>query len=211
MKKAETKDRIKEALEKRGMKQSELVEKTGIDKGQLSSYLAGRYRPKQNNLHLIAEALKVDEAWLMGYDVPMEQNFHSTFSMCYDMSNFAKHTENEDKILNYFSKLNFKGEIEAIKRVKELTYVPDYTKNKENLFEEIPGTFEITETPDLPNDTDDFAVHTENSDNSFTIPLHDLLDCVELNAAHARTDIPESEKTATRKQQEEDIMDDPNF
>lgn len=73
MKKAETKDRIKKALEIRDMKQSELVEKTGIDKGQMSSYLAGRYKPKQNNLHLIAEALSVDEAWLMGYDVPMEK------------------------------------------------------------------------------------------------------------------------------------------
>ena len=73
MKKAETKDRIREALDIREMKQAELVEKTGRDKGQMSSYLAGRYKPKQNNLHLIAEALSVDEAWLMGYDVPMER------------------------------------------------------------------------------------------------------------------------------------------
>ena len=42
MKNAETKDRIKKALEVREMRQSELVEKTGIDKGQMSSYLAGR-------------------------------------------------------------------------------------------------------------------------------------------------------------------------
>ena len=74
MKNAETKDRIKKALGIREMKQSELVEKTGIDKGQMSSYLAGRYKPKQENLSLIAEALGVDEAWLMGYDVPMERN-----------------------------------------------------------------------------------------------------------------------------------------
>ncbi|KAA6136509.1 helix-turn-helix domain-containing protein [[Clostridium] symbiosum] len=74
MKKAETKDRIKAALEIRDMKQSELVEKTGIDKGQMSSYITGRYKPKQENLNLIAEALSVDEAWLMGYDVPMERN-----------------------------------------------------------------------------------------------------------------------------------------
>lgn len=73
MKKALTKDRIKEALELRGMKQSELVEKTGIDKGQMSSYLSGRYKPKQENLNLIANALSVDEAWLIGYDVPMER------------------------------------------------------------------------------------------------------------------------------------------
>lgn len=73
MKKGETKDRLKEALNLRGMKQSELVEKTGIDKGQISSYIAGKYSPKQNNLYLIAKALSVDEAWLMGYDVAMER------------------------------------------------------------------------------------------------------------------------------------------
>lgn len=76
MKEAETKDRIKEALEIRGMKQAELAEKTGIDKGQLSSYLSGRYKPKQANLRLIANALSVDEAWLMGYHMPMEGNGH---------------------------------------------------------------------------------------------------------------------------------------
>lgn len=32
-----------------------------------------------------------------------------------------------------------------------------------------------------------------------------------LNAAHSRTDIPESERTEAAKQQEEDIMDDPDF
>ena len=39
MKNAEIKDRIKIAMEIRDIKQSELVEKTGIDKGQLSSYI----------------------------------------------------------------------------------------------------------------------------------------------------------------------------
>ncbi|MBQ8640400.1 MAG: helix-turn-helix domain-containing protein [Lachnospiraceae bacterium] len=72
MKKSETKDRIREAMDIRGFKQTDLVEKTGIDKGQLSSYISGKYKPRQNNLHLIASALNVDEAWLMGFDVPME-------------------------------------------------------------------------------------------------------------------------------------------
>jgi transcriptional regulator with XRE-family HTH domain len=57
----------------RNIIQSELVEKTGINKGALSSYLAGRYMPKQNNTYLLAKALDVNEAWLMGADVPMER------------------------------------------------------------------------------------------------------------------------------------------
>ena len=69
-----TAQRIKEGMEIRGLKQSDLVEKTGISKGALSSYVSGRYVPKQNNIYLISKALNVNEAWLMGADVPMERN-----------------------------------------------------------------------------------------------------------------------------------------
>ncbi len=69
-----TADRIREGMELRGLKQTDLVEKTGISKGALSSYISGRYVPKQNNTYLIAKALNVNEAWLMGADVPMERN-----------------------------------------------------------------------------------------------------------------------------------------
>ena len=69
----EIKVRMKYALQLRGMKQAELADKTGIDKGQISSYLSGKYKPKQENLSLLAVALNVSEYWLMGLDVPMER------------------------------------------------------------------------------------------------------------------------------------------
>lgn len=69
-----TAERIKEGMHIRDMKQADLVEATGISKGALSSYISGRYTPKQNNIYLIAKALNVNEAWLMGSDVPMERN-----------------------------------------------------------------------------------------------------------------------------------------
>lgn len=71
---ATTSQRIKEALELRNMKQADLVEKTQINKGALSSYISGNYAPKQKNLYKIAQALDVNEAWLMGLEVPMERN-----------------------------------------------------------------------------------------------------------------------------------------
>lgn len=64
--------RLKEAMNQRNMKQSEIVEKTGISKGALSSYISGKYEPKRTNTFLIAKVLNVDPSWLMGYDVPME-------------------------------------------------------------------------------------------------------------------------------------------
>lgn len=69
-----TSKRIQKAMELRGLKQTDLVKKTGISKGALSSYISGRYIPKQNNTFLIAKALNVNEAWLMGADVPMERD-----------------------------------------------------------------------------------------------------------------------------------------
>lgn len=67
-------DRIKKGMAVRGLRQTDIIEKTGINKGALSSYISGRYEPKQNNIYLIAKALNVNEAWLMGADVPMDRD-----------------------------------------------------------------------------------------------------------------------------------------
>ncbi len=71
--KSNTALRMKQAMELNSINQAELVKRTGISKGALSSYLSGRYIPKQNNTYLIAKALNVSAAWLMGADVPMEK------------------------------------------------------------------------------------------------------------------------------------------
>lgn len=60
--------RLREAMEKSGLTQTDLVEKTGISKGAMSSYLSGRYKPKQDSVFLLAKALNVDVTWLMGVD-----------------------------------------------------------------------------------------------------------------------------------------------
>ena len=66
-------DRLKEAMKRIDITQAELVKRTGINKGSLSCYVDGKYNPKQNNIFKLAKALNVDEAWLMGHDVPMER------------------------------------------------------------------------------------------------------------------------------------------
>ena len=70
---AEYKNRIKEALDIRGMKQVELVEKTGIVAPKISSWISQKWQPKADSLHLMAKALDVSELWLAGVDVPMER------------------------------------------------------------------------------------------------------------------------------------------
>lgn len=63
--------RLKEALQIAGKKQADLVRETGLDRGSISSYLSGKYEPKQKAIYKLAQALNVNEAWLLGYDVPM--------------------------------------------------------------------------------------------------------------------------------------------
>jgi len=65
--------RLRKAMEIRDMKQADLVERTGLSKSAISQYYSGIYEPKQKALYKIAKALNVNEAWLMGYDVPMER------------------------------------------------------------------------------------------------------------------------------------------
>lgn len=70
----EIKERIKTALQIRGMSAAELSRKSGLDKGSISNYLKGKYLPKQSAIGVMASALHVSPAWLMGYDVEMESN-----------------------------------------------------------------------------------------------------------------------------------------
>lgn len=65
-------ERIKEALDLRGMMPIDLSRASGINKGSISKYLRGDVIPKQSAIGAMSEALHVSPSWLMGYDVPMD-------------------------------------------------------------------------------------------------------------------------------------------
>lgn len=71
-------ERIKKTLYVKGMKQSDLCRLTKIPKSALSQYISGAFEPKQDRIYLMAQALNVSEAWLMGLDVPMERQVKKT-------------------------------------------------------------------------------------------------------------------------------------
>lgn len=68
-----TANRIRTAMQRAKMKQIDIVRETGIDKGALSSYLKGKYEPKQDVIYKLAKILNVSEMWLWGYDCSMER------------------------------------------------------------------------------------------------------------------------------------------
>lgn len=66
--------RIREGLDVREMTQAELSKRSGISKSSISRYIKGDWEGKQSAVYELAKALGVTEAWLMGYDVPMESS-----------------------------------------------------------------------------------------------------------------------------------------
>jgi len=72
--KAELKDRLKYAMELKGVLAADLCKKADIPKSAMSYYLSGRSVPKSDRVYLLAKLLDVSEAWLLGYDVAMERS-----------------------------------------------------------------------------------------------------------------------------------------
>lgn len=64
--------RLKKAMKLRNISQKELCEKTGIPKSAMSQYVSGSFKPKQDRTYLIAKALDVSIAWLLGRDAPID-------------------------------------------------------------------------------------------------------------------------------------------
>lgn len=65
-------ERLRLAMDIRGIKQTDLVKETGISKSSISHYLSGEYIAKQDNTYKLAKALRVDQGWLMGGEGDME-------------------------------------------------------------------------------------------------------------------------------------------
>lgn len=130
-------DRLKEGMSLRGLRQADIVEKTGINKGALSSYISGRYQPKQNNIFLLAKALDVNEAWLMGADVPMERatmadideykNKMIEFSNRWNIQYFEK------KMLESFSRLSDSNKEKAISYTENLLSIQQMEEEQAHL------------------------------------------------------------------------------
>ena len=64
MERIELCERLREALELRGMRAADLVEKTGIPKGTISYYLSGKTEPKSDRIYIISQALNISSSYL---------------------------------------------------------------------------------------------------------------------------------------------------
>lgn len=112
-----TAQRLKEAMEKRHLRQVDLVRiaeplcqkwHTKINKSDISQYLSGRSNPGQRKLLALSEVLDVDTGWLMGLDVPMNhfEPFFGIDESGSTASAFCVDTPDKDKLMKLIIKHN---------------------------------------------------------------------------------------------------------
>lgn len=71
---AELKDRLQEAMNLREKKAADLANDLEIPKSALSQYLSGKSKNMDSvRMYRLCVYLNVNEAWMMGFDVPMER------------------------------------------------------------------------------------------------------------------------------------------
>lgn len=118
MKNELTAKRIQLALSNSNMKPQELADRSCIGKASISQYVNGSHAPGNISAKKMGKVLNVNPLWLMGFDVPMEQN------------NIDSLKESSPKIMQYYEMLNDIGKHVATERLKELTEVPRYIKEE---------------------------------------------------------------------------------
>ena len=132
MKQSDFASRLALALEQRNMKAVDLSRKTDVSEGTISCYINGKYQAKQNRVKVFAEALNVNPAWLMGYDVPMDEpiepNQPAPPSTTEISLNGASLTPTQIKLLEAFDQLNEEGQTKAVEYVEDLVLAGRYKK-----------------------------------------------------------------------------------
>ena len=102
MKTSSTALRLNEFMQKNGFKQIDIINRAKpfcseygvkLSKSDLSQYVSGKVEPGQNKLYILARALNVSEAWLMGYEVKNAANKNES-------QNIQTSSEVKDEILS---------------------------------------------------------------------------------------------------------------
>ena len=112
-------ERLNESFRRSGLSQTELCEKTGITKGALSSYLSGRYIPKQEALEKLSHALNVPILYLMGLDAD-------------EKAPASELTPAEQSLLTDFRQLNGEGQEKVTEYTSDLVASGRYIKSDQN-------------------------------------------------------------------------------
>lgn len=95
-------DRLKESMALRGKRQVDICKDLKMNKSTLSGYISGAHVPDKDVIAKLAKYLRVDPAWLMGFNISMD-------------GSLALSQEEEDIVILYRNSDDYSKE--AIKRL----------------------------------------------------------------------------------------------
>lgn len=143
-----TADRLNQLLLERNLKQVDILElckpyckkyNVKLNKNDLSQYISNKYSPSQEKLTILSMALKVNEVWLMGYDVPSGidalKNLEQNLSKEAKLQNSIEQTYGKAtlELVNDFQKLDEVDKIKITERIATLLEDEKYSFKKESL------------------------------------------------------------------------------
>ena len=92
-----------------------------LNKNDLSQYVSGKVEPGQNKLYILALALNVNEAWLMGFDVSPDRKLADKKEI-----NLAL-TDSEKVLISHYRRLNNSGKEKLLEYSDDLIGNAKYT------------------------------------------------------------------------------------
>lgn len=157
MEKESTSCRLKKIMSERNLRQIDILNMTipycrkygvKMNKSDISQYCSGKTEPNQEKLFVLSKALNVNEAWLMGFDVPVNSQESKN---CNDINYHFDY--NEEILLTEYRKLNNIGKKKLISTAKEMNCSPLYNKNyREELAAAHKRTDIETDNETIPDD-----------------------------------------------------------
>lgn len=208
MKQENTSLRLKKLMQEENLRQVDILELTKpfcekydvkMNKSDISQYVSGKVEPSQDKLVVLGMALSVSEAWLMGYDVPMNSKISANDAWDIEAAQF------EDKINALYYQL------------RSLGWAYEWIDSEEMyLFSNGTISFKVS--------NDKYCNFVEDAQNFCKVCLEKLYEQSKallfpnnkpyiepVIAAHVRTDIAAEDITDEMKQNDMDIMNDPDF
>ncbi len=130
-------ERIKERRISLNLTLAQIADGLGVKEATVQRYESGDIKNiKHDTIIALSEILKCSPTYLMGWDE--------------DKDKIQEPTDTEKKLLYYFSKLNDIGQLEALKRVEELSYIKKYTdSNKSYMLPVAAHTDKVAEKKEL--------------------------------------------------------------
>lgn len=159
MKKETTATRLKTIMKERNLRQIDILNLTlpyckqyniKMNKSDISQYCSGKNEPNQSKLFALGAALNVNEAWLMGFDVPRERKNLNTISTNKSSPSLdildpdekeilleLQNTSNEQKkqlsrLIQYYNALSEIGQKKVIDNAEDMLKI--YSTNPKNSF-----------------------------------------------------------------------------